>query len=384
MARAVFRNQENEMLRGMIVMLVSATPLMAQCAGGVCTPSSGYPVGLMQQPSLVMPQLQPIAQASGAFDLRRVNWWTDDKKPGVIFLYVDNQKVGSIDPWEGTWSYENYPPQDLIAFISKHSPPERFKEQRGKLKIESRGKLDYSKIEATIKEEEKAKVEQKDKPKPKAYIVEEDGDGTCLGMDGCVKEVIDGSSPDERTRFRGNFGIMDNRLRTNRYSISGRDVGAAEALDALGGSGGNVPDDSGLLRITIIGNEAARKAVLRDFDQSPELAYWKGKVMINTYEPSNWRIKDGGFKVPSDPAKPVIYFQKPDGKVLWRQDNYEGGALALANALRDADPLYDPNKDPQPNKPKPLAPDASGTSFNAWWLIIPAVVVVLFLLWRKR
>lgn len=365
------------MLRWLVLSLVLVSPVLAQCDGGVCTfPAVGFP----QATYFGMPKQDAIKSAMG-----RVKFIVDVKRPGTIDLWVDNTRVGSLDPWESTWTWEGYESQDLISFVGKENPPTRFREAKGKLLIQAsskeEAKIDYSKLESKIKAEEKAKGEGK----PKAMVVESD-DG-CLGMDGCKLEVIDGSSPNERDRFRGNFGLIDKELKTQRYSIGGREVGPAEAMDALmGGSDSNLADDSQHLRITIIGNEVARKTVLRDFEQSPELAYWKGKVLINTYEPSNWRIRDGGFVTPKDPAKPVIYFQKPDGKVLWRQDSYEGGPSALAKALRDKDPLYDPNKDPQPNSPQPLMPSPvpSEGGFNVWWLLVLAAGGFVAFLWRKR
>ena len=44
-------------------------------------------------------------------------------------------------------------------------------------------------------------------------------------------------------------------------------------------------------------------------------------------------------------GKPTIYVQAPDGKVLHRQDDYQGGAPELAEAIRRIDPNYDPKKD---------------------------------------
>ena len=52
------------------------------------------------------------------------------------------------------------------------------------------------------------------------------------------------------------------------------------------------------------------------------------------------------------------------GKVLHSQGDYEGGATALADALRRVRPDYDPNKDIDKRKvpAKPTAPDAGNST----------------------
>jgi hypothetical protein len=133
------------------------------------------------------------------------------------------------------------------------------------------------------------------------------------------------------------------------------------------------------VRLTVIGADAIRKRVVADINNAPELAWLKGKSVVNDYASTHWRIRDGGFVTPATADGVVIYAQAPDGKVLWRQDNYEGGAVAFAQALRDRVPGYDPNKDPSPKRPVPAPPPApTGPTLggmNLWWLTVPAALI---------
>jgi hypothetical protein len=116
----------------------------------------------------------------------------------------------------------------------------------------------------------------------------------------------------------------------------------------------NLPDDSGLLRLTVIGADADRAKVLADLDAAPELAAWKGRLVVQDLPPGHVLLTDAGFS--ADPFQ-VIVQAPPDrdgrGKVLHRQTVY-GGAAQLAAALRKADPLYRPDLDP--DLTRPLAP----------------------------
>jgi hypothetical protein len=136
----------------------------------------------------------------------------------------------------------------------------------------------------------------------------------------------------------------------------GREISRAQAMSLVEGK--ELPDDAAKQRLTVIGPEADRRKVLDDLERAPELAPFKGKLAVQSYDPANWAVERSGFVTG---GKPTIYVQAPSGKVLHRQDDYEGGAPALAEAIRKADPSYDPAKDPDLRKPAP-APDPDQTN----------------------
>src|SRR5581483_11679383 len=101
-----------------------------------------------------------------------------------------------------------------------------------------------------------------------------------------------------------------------------------------------IVDDSRKCRITVIGPGALRQKVLDDLAKAPGLSTW---AIMRGYDPGHWAMTGAGFVTK---GSPTIYCQAPDGRVLHRQDDYDGGAEALLQALRKAKESYDPKKDP--------------------------------------
>jgi hypothetical protein len=142
-----------------------------------------------------------------------------------------------------------------------------------------------------------------------------------------------------------NYGVETDKIGTGRCWRRGREISREEAAEAVENK--QLPDDAAKLRLTVIGQEADRKRVLADLDSSPELAAYKGRLVVQAYPPDHWAIKDAGFAAG---GSPTVYLQRPDGKVLHRQDAYPS-AEKLALALRKAEPTYDPKKDPDLSRP---------------------------------
>lgn len=154
-----------------------------------------------------------------------------------------------------------------------------------------------------------------------------------------------------------NFGVMREQLaEVERFSINGQVVTESPfaSPDVW------VPDDSLLLRLTIIGAPPERDIVLADLRENRELAELCRDMLVQSYAPTDWAVAQAGFVTT---GSPTIYLQTADGRVLHRQDEYHGPER-LAAALRRARPDYDPNKDPNfdrrivtfawPNWPLPL------------------------------
>lgn len=151
----------------------------------------------------------------------------------------------------------------------------------------------------------------------------------------------------------GNFGIESDRIASApAYSISGKEATRGEVLDALRATA-NVPDDSALLRLTIIGPDDGRARVSQDLESSPDLAPWRGKLIVKSYPPNHWAVARTGFVTGGNPT---VYVQLPSGEVIHRQDDYSDGPAGLAAALRRVDPNYHPEQDQDARKSDPLAP----------------------------
>lgn len=176
----------------------------------------------------------------------------------------------------------------------------------------------------------------------------------------------------------------------NHFRMNGREVSEGVAFEALTGASGQLSDDSGLLRLTVIGSAAERKAVIDDLKVDSLLKDLGRDLMVNEYAPDSWEVQRTGFKVD---GHPTIYIQKPSGQVLHRQDDYKGGAPRLAGAVRKARPDYDPNKDPDLSKtpapkvdPTPTPPPATTPAAPLTippWLTTLLAGIVAYLYGRK-
>jgi hypothetical protein len=177
-----------------------------------------------------------------------------------------------------------------------------------------------------------------------------------------------------------NFGVMQAKLNgaISRHSINGRGVSEQDAFAALQGK---LTDDSQKLRLTIIGPEDKRRAVLADLVTNAGLASLRDKVVVQNYDPSHWAIANAGFRTTGQPA---IYLQAADGKVLHRQDEYRGPDK-LAEAIRKADPSYQPDKDPDLNKNNPPSPSPSfDLSHIPGWCCVACAAGIGFLIFCRR
>lgn len=165
-----------------------------------------------------------------------------------------------------------------------------------------------------------------------------------------------------REQPKDNFGIDLDKLRAETrdasYTIKGQPVTRAEMVLAL--TQGGLADDTHKLRVTVIGGESDRKAVVNDLAASTELAPYRDAMLVQAYAPDHWAVRDAGFVTT---GKPTIYLQRSDGKVLHRQDSYSGGAAQLAEAIRRVRPDYDPKKDPDARKP------GGGDGSDLWSLV---------------
>jgi hypothetical protein len=173
------------------------------------------------------------------------------------------------------------------------------------------------------------------------------------------------------------FGVMREQLAANeeRHWLNGGAVSGREARAAIGG----LDDDSGKLRLTIIGSETERRAVLNDLETDPELSPLRDQLLVQSYPPDHWTVAGAGF-VRS--GKPTIYLQLPDGVVRHRQDEYRGPAK-LAEAIRRANPHYRPENDPDLNRPIVL-PRFHFPRMPGWGWAVAGILLLVVISNRRR
>lgn len=297
--------------------------------------------------ALLCSGLTASSQDKGWHDL----WWSAVPKnysdrtggkvipAGWVCLYWKDEPIGLLEPTRGTW-------------LTLH-------DGKSYSLAGTRDRMNPSKVDTkvpAIDEQDEPKHEDKEKPTKQAK----------------KPEVIPSDGP--------MFGVDAARISPEHHFYKGgRLASRAEVMDAIskitGPSG--VPSDAGATRITVIGDESSTKKVLDDLEKDASLAWLKGKVLVQAYSPDHWRIVDGGFV---SKGTPTIYCQSADGTVLWRQDNYDGGAPKLAAALRDKVPGYDPAKDPGPKSNG----SSGGNTFKVAWHHVAVVLAALFYFWSRK
>lgn len=160
-----------------------------------------------------------------------------------------------------------------------------------------------------------------------------------------------------------NGGLMQEQINGHRerWLVGEKEVEPTVALEA---AGADLPDWSGKLRVVVVdADQTRRRQVESDLATHPSLKPLTKDAIVQGYGPDHWHMQDLATKVPAfkTDGAPTLYVQAPLGKVLYRQDGYQGPehlARHMAGALRRADPKYDPSKDPGPQAPPAPAPPA--------------------------
>ncbi len=146
-----------------------------------------------------------------------------------------------------------------------------------------------------------------------------------------------------------------------RFTFRGLEVDRKKIEAILGAY--ELVDDSKKATVTVIGPDKDRKEVVAGLKAKlgTDYKYWEGPASDWSFEP--------GFSAKGDPV--TIYCQAPDGKVLYRQDN--GAVETAVEAIRKANPAYDPKKDP----------DGKATTIPTSTPLLIAAAVVAFLILGK-
>ena len=173
-----------------------------------------------------------------------------------------------------------------------------------------------------------------------------------------------------------NFGVDQDKLSgEDEYSVHDRNgcrnISKSEAHKIVGQK---LQDDSNKLRITVIGEDGTQKRVTADIrGLMKDIDNW---AILRGYPPNHWSLEPGFVTTGS----PTIYCQAPSGKVLHRQDDYQGGGEELSEALRKAKSGYDSKKDPDLRKTQLPPP----VTVNPLQYGLAAVVGAGVMLYSKR
>lgn len=180
------------------------------------------------------------------------------------------------------------------------------------------------------------------------------------------------------------FGVdRKNVPQQETFSVNGHRVEYHKAAEAFGDD--TLSDDSGKLRITVCGTKEACDTVLSDLKSNSATASMSNKFLVQAYRPGTWPVEV--FKCPPGEGFFLSITGPPNkrsqGVEYHTQAAYEGPeklALAMHEALRRADPNYQPDKTPDLSKPKPPpAPSPSSPDGgDIWPWAIAAILAFLF------
>lgn len=170
--------------------------------------------------------------------------------------------------------------------------------------------------------------------------------------------------PQEFLTGKFNQGVDAPKTKASKYAyaIDGVPATREDAFRAIGGGGGLV-DDSGMQRLTLVGDNVVRAKFKSDWANSPVLASWRDKVLVQDYGPGDWPVAVRGLK-------PGLTLHSPDGTILASAPAYE--SPELLDRLLKRNPLL------------PSFPTIPPAPFGLTWPVAGCMAAVAYLLLRKR
>lgn len=137
----------------------------------------------------------------------------------------------------------------------------------------------------------------------------------------------------------GNYGLDWTKIQEKgeAYRINGKESSKGAAYGLLYGADDKLSDDSGHLRLTVIGSEEARKATLASIKKNKEFTALEKEVLIQLYPKDHWALTGKGFEVAIDGA--TIYLQKATGEVIYSGTDPKGMFDALGRLRGPQGPL---------------------------------------------
>jgi hypothetical protein len=169
-----------------------------------------------------------------------------------------------------------------------------------------------------------------------------------------------------------------------RYSIKGKASSREKVFEAIKDLEFPPIPNHDAVRIVVIGDESRERVLQLIADQVARSSVAK-KPLLDDFARTHWAVADSGYVTK---GAPTVYFLRPDGVVIHRQDNEQDLLKALAVALRDPNPRYDPSQDPDlrrntpwwPFGPNPNQPNRSGNSLMPLLLVLGGFGIVVLLI----
>lgn len=164
------------------------------------------------------------------------------------------------------------------------------------------------------------------------------------------------------------FGVDPSKIPQGpTYTVNGKPCSRKEAFHAV--TNKNLPDDAHKIRITVIGSN--HDSVCKDI-----LSKYGDRFVVQGYTSDHWAVKECGFRAGGNPT---VYVQRPDGKVLHRQDDVAN----LDKALRRVDPSYKPESDPDLRK-DPVASAMDFLKNLPVWVYVAGAFLAFYLYSNKQ
>jgi len=170
-----------------------------------------------------------------------------------------------------------------------------------------------------------------------------------------------GKPPWQSTNSEFFFGVVHEKIpEEESYSIGGVKADRTGVRKLFAGD--TLTDDSSKLRLTLIADKEVSERISGDLKSHPALANVAPKFTVQSYQWGDWATEV--FR--PDPARRFhLSLQGPAnqsgrGIEYHAQTEYTGPedlAVAMAAAIRKADPSYEPNRTPD-LRPKPNVPPA--------------------------
>lgn len=188
-----------------------------------------------------------------------------------------------------------------------------------------------------------------------------------------------------------NFGVDSTKIHPpgnggSTYTHKGRPISRSEARELVAADP-QIPDETGKLRVTVIGVPSDRAAYVAAYN-APAAADVRARTVLWEMAPDHWTVAEYGFVAA---GKPTVYVQTIDadgrgGKVLHRQDTYVVGDKSI-DAIRRAIKTYDSTKDLDLRVT--ASPAFNVDDFNAWLarnkhMLVGSIAVVGAAIYRRR
>lgn len=180
-----------------------------------------------------------------------------------------------------------------------------------------------------------------------------------------------------------NFGLRPDKIGNGKASYTAdSDEAKRFVQEAIADSG-----EAGKMHLTVIGTDDEQARVMNDIKTDPAFNNLRDTLLVQGYKPGEWPVDPSlGFQTN---GKPSIYVQAAKGpgdakggRVLLRANDYSIGAKGLAEAIRKADPNYQPSNDPTPSSVSGSCP--LGFTRDHWGFIVVVGVILLIVIYLPR